>query len=129
MCFVRIMQRVHEFTAHKGFFVHDDPGNIVNHLSKVQIAEQHVDVVTRGVNSIKWSFPDAEGFSWAVFCLPTEETTDDLVLRVGVNNRLAFIRMKFTGVNEHSDIVTESEWTTYADTVLQAGIDSLPINE
>ena len=122
MRFVHIMQRVHEFTAGNGFFVHDTPGLIVNHLSEVQIAERHEGVVTMGVNSIKWSFPDAEGLSWAVFCLPVEETADDLVLRVGVNNQLAFLRVKFTGVDEHLDVVTEGEWTTFADAVLNAAV-------
>ncbi len=129
MRFVHIMQRVHEFTALSGFFVHDNPGRIINHLSEVQIAERHEDVVTRGVNSIKWSFPDAEGLSWAVFCLPVEEMEDALVLRVGVNNQLAFIRMKFTGVDGYSDVVTDGEWTTFADTVLRAGIVNICCDE
>ncbi len=125
MQFVHVMQKVHEFTTCSGFFVHDNPGRIINLLSDVQIAERHEDFVTRGVNSIKWSFPDAEGLSWAVFCLPVEEMEDALVLRVGVNNQLAFIRIKFTGVDGHLDVVTESEWATFADTVLKASIDNI----
>ncbi len=129
MRFVHIMKHVHEFATSNGFFVHDNPGRIVNLSSDVQIAERHEDVVTQGVNSIKWSFPDAEGLSWAVFCLPAEDMADALMLRVGVNNQVAFIRMKFTGMDGHLDVVTEDQWAAFAGTVLKAGIDSICSDE
>ena len=129
MRFVRVMQRVFDFTTNNGFFVHDSPGRIINLSSDVQIAERHEDVVTHGVNSIKWSFPDAEGLSWAVFCLPVDDLADALVLRAGVNNKVSFIRMKLTGVNGYTDVVTEDEWTAFADTVLKPALENVVSDE
>jgi hypothetical protein len=119
MRFVDVMQRVFEFATSRGFFVHDSPGRIINLLSDAQIAERHEGVATTGVNSIRWSFPDAAGFAWAVFCLPAEDLADALVLRVGVDNSVAFIRVGFTGEDGYSDIETELEWFAFADGVLQ----------
>ena len=116
-----IVQRVFEFANKNGFFVHDTPGVIFNFESDVQIPEEHAEMSTTDANGVNWSFPDPAGFSWAVFCLPVEEMTNALILRVGVADD-SFIRICVTGVEGHADIVTANDWVSFSDTVLKSTI-------